>query len=73
MAKDPLAFIVRTIIPNPDLPLDLASVHTISKHVGEKSSTEDYNTGHTVVGTSPYKFVSYVSGNHVVMTRNDNC
>ncbi len=71
-AKDPLTLIVKTNIPNPDLPLNLASVHIVSKHVGEKSATEDYNAGRAVVGTGPYKFVSYVPGDRVVMARNDN-
>ena len=57
-AKDPLTLIVKTKAPNPDLPLNLASVHVVSKHVGEKSSTEDYNSGKAMVGTGP-KFVSY--------------
>ena len=34
-AKDPLTLIVKTKAPNPDLPLNLASVHVVSKHVGE--------------------------------------
>ena len=34
-------------------------MHVVSKHVGEKSSTEDYNSGKAMVGTGPYKFVSY--------------
>ena len=71
-AKDPLTLIIKTNIPNPDLPLNLASVHIVSKHVGEKSATEDYNAGRAVVGTGPYKFVSYVPGDRVVMARNDN-
>ena len=70
-AKDPLTLIVKTKAPNPDLPLNLASVHVVSKHVGEKSSTEDYNSGKAMVGTGPYKFVSYTPGDRVVMARND--
>jgi peptide/nickel transport system substrate-binding protein len=59
-------------VPNPDLPLNLASVHIVSKHVGEKSSTENYNAGRAVVGTGPYKFVSYTPGDRVVMERNND-
>ena len=50
-AKDPLTLIVKTKAPNPDLPLNLASVHVVSKHVGEKSTTEDYNSGKAMIGT----------------------
>lgn len=71
-AKDPHTLIIKTNIPNPDLPLSLASVHIVSKHIGEKSSTEDYNTGRAVIGTGPYKLVSYTPGDRVVMTRNDD-
>lgn len=70
-AKDPLTLIVKTTIPNPDLPLNLASVHIVSKHIGEKSNTEDYNAGRAVVGTGPFKFVAYTPGERVVMARND--
>jgi peptide/nickel transport system substrate-binding protein len=58
-------------MPTPDLPLNLTSVHIISQHVGEKSTTEDYNSGKAMVGSGPYKFVSYTPGDRVVMTRND--
>ncbi|WP_211462299.1 ABC transporter substrate-binding protein [Collimonas silvisoli] len=68
-AKDPLTLVVKTNIANPDLPLNLASVHIVSKHVGEKSNTENYNSGAAVVGTGPYKFVSYMPGDRVVMER----
>ncbi|OZI57705.1 ABC transporter substrate-binding protein [Bordetella genomosp. 4] len=70
-APDPLTFIVKTKAPNPDLPLNLASIHVVSKHVGEKSATEDYNSGKAMVGTGPYKFVSYTPGDRVIMKRND--
>lgn len=70
-APDPLTLVVKTTVPNPDLPLNLASVHVVSKHVGEKSTTEDYNSGKAVVGTGPYKFVSYTPGDRVVMERYD--
>ena len=70
-APDPLTLVVKTTVPNPDLPLNLASVHVVSKHVGEKSATEDYNSGKSVVGTGPYKFVSYTPGDRVVMERNE--
>lgn len=71
-APDPLTLIVKTTIPNPDLPLNLASIHIVSKHIGEKSATEDYNSGKAMIGTGPYKFVSYTPGDRVIMTRNDD-
>jgi len=71
-AKDPLTLIIKTNIANPDLPLNLASVHIVSKHVGEKSQTENYNSGAAVVGSGPYKYVSYTPGDRVVMERNND-
>ena len=70
-APDPYTLRIRTRIANPDLPLNLASVHIVSQHVGEKAATEDYNAGRAMVGTGPYKFVSYVPGERVMMARND--
>lgn len=63
--------IVKTKAPSPNLPLDLASIHIVSKHVGETAKPEDYDSGKAMVGTGPYKFVSYTPGDRVIMTRND--
>ncbi len=69
-AKDPHTVIVKTNTPNPMLPLDIASIYIVSKHTGEKSKTEDYNAGRAVVGTGPYKFISYSPGDRTVFERN---
>ncbi len=71
-AKDPLTLVIKTTIPNPDLPLNLASVHIVSKHIGEKATTENYNSGAAMIGTGPYKWISYVPGEQVVMERNND-
>lgn len=65
-AKGPHTVIIKTKLPNPMLPLDIASIYIVSKHVGEKSTTEDYNAGRAMVGTGPYKFISYVPGDRTV-------
>ncbi len=70
-AKDPHTLIVKTKGPDPSLPLNLSSVHIVSKHIGEKSTTEDYNSGKAMIGTGPYKFISYTPGDRVIMERND--
>lgn len=69
-APDPHTVIVRTKGPNPKLPLDVASIYVVSKHVGEKSATEDYNSGKAAIGTGPYTFVSYTPGDRTVLKRN---
>ncbi|CAM3447341.1 ABC transporter substrate-binding protein [Paracidovorax anthurii] len=71
-AKGPHTVIVKTHTPNPMLPLEIASIYIVSKHVGEKSRTEDYNAGRAVVGTGPYKFVSYVPGDRTVFERSSS-
>lgn len=63
--------VVKTKTPSPNLPLNLASIHIVSKHVGENAKPEDYNSGKALIGTGPYKLVSYTPGDRVVMTRND--
>ncbi|WP_295526088.1 ABC transporter substrate-binding protein [uncultured Pseudacidovorax sp.] len=69
-AKDAGTLIVKTSTPNPMLPLEIASIYVVSKHVGEKARTEDYNSGKAVVGTGPYKFISYTPGDRTVFERN---
>jgi peptide/nickel transport system substrate-binding protein len=69
-AKDAHTVIIKTNTPNPMLPLEIASIYVVSKHVGEKSKTEDYNAGRAVVGTGPYKFVSFTPGDRTVFERN---
>ncbi len=71
-ATGPYALRIRTKEPNPNLPLNLASVHIVSRHVGERATTEDYNAGRAVVGTGPFRFVSYVPGDRIAMRRNDD-
>jgi peptide/nickel transport system substrate-binding protein len=56
VAKDAHTVIIKTNTPNPKLPQDIASIYVVSKHIGEKSKTEDYNAGRAMIGTGPYKF-----------------
>lgn len=69
-APDPHTVIVKTNVPNPKLPLDIASVYVVSKHIGEKSTTDQYNSGEATIGTGPYTFVSYTPGDRTLMKRN---
>ena len=71
-AKDASTVIIKTNTPNPNLPLEIASVYIVSKHIGEKSKTEDYNAGRAMVGTGPYKFISYVPGDRAVFERSSS-
>lgn len=69
---DPLTLHITTPAPAPNLPRNLAFVPIISKHVGETATTEDYNSGKAVIGTGPFKFVSYTPGDRVEYVRNDD-
>ena len=60
---------IRTRQPNPLLPLDLASVCIIARHING-TATEDYNSGRAAVGTGPYRLVSYVPGDRAVLASN---
>ena len=68
---DPLTIRFHTTAPNPILPVELASIFVISRHVGESATTEDYNAGRAAIGTGPYRFVSHRPGDRTEMQRND--
>ncbi len=70
--KDPQTIEIKTNVPNPDLPLNLASVHLVSKHATENASSEDFNSGKALVGTGPYQLVSYTPGERIIAKKNPN-
>src|SRR5258706_13096300 len=70
-ATDKYTLRLRTERPHPLLPNDLTGVQIIAKKVAEGAKTEDFNAGKAIIGTGPYKFVEYVSGDRVVMAVND--
>lgn len=69
---DDLTLKITTPTPAPNLPRNLAFVPVISLHAGEDATTEDYNSGTAVIGTGPYRFVSYEPGDRVEYARNDD-
>lgn len=70
--QDPETLVIKTNIANPDLPLNLSSVHIVSKNAVENSSSEDFNSGKALVGTGPYQLVSYTPGERLVAKKNPN-
>lgn len=68
-ARDAHTVLIKTNTPDPMLPLEIASVYVVSKHIGEKTKTEDYNSGRAMVGTGPYRWVSFVPGDRTVFER----
>lgn len=57
--------------PTPLLPKMLAEVYIVSDSV-QTVDPQDFNRGKAAIGTGPYKFVEWVPGERIVITRNDN-
>ncbi|WP_203076678.1 ABC transporter substrate-binding protein [Falsiroseomonas ponticola] len=71
-AVDATTLRIRTTQPTPLLPNFLALVMIVSKKHGEGATTQDYNAGRVMVGTGPFRHVSWQPGSPVVMERNPN-
>jgi peptide/nickel transport system substrate-binding protein len=70
-APDPARVIVRTKGPVPLLPNYLALIGIVSEQTGKDATTQDYNSGKAVIGTGPYRFVSWAKGSSITLKRND--
>ena len=57
--------------PAPTLPVDLSQVAIISRAAAEGKTTQDFNSGVAAIGTGPYRFVEWISGDHLTLARND--
>ena len=71
---DPHTIRIKTKGPGPTLLLDISIVFIIPKKIAETASLDpsDFNSGKAVIGTGPYKFVSWQKGDRVVLDRNPN-
>lgn len=69
-AKDDHTLIIKTKSPNANLLPDVDSIYVVSRHVGANATSADYNSGKAMVGTGPYRFVSYVPGDRTIFERN---
>ncbi|MGK7863332.1 ABC transporter substrate-binding protein [Falsiroseomonas sp. E2-1-a4] len=69
-AVDATTIRIRTTQPTPLLPNFLALVMIVSKKHGEGASTADYNAGRAMIGTGPFRHVSWQPGSPYVMERN---
>lgn len=63
---------IKTKRPYPLMPNDMSTFPIVSKKSGAGAKTEDFNSGKAAIGTGPYKFVEYVPGDRIVITRNDD-
>ncbi|MBB1630813.1 ABC transporter substrate-binding protein [Cupriavidus sp. UME77] len=71
-AVDKLTVRITTHGPYPLVPNDLSTIYMLSKKVAENASGDDFNSGRAMVGTGPYKFVSFRKGDRIELTRNDS-
>jgi peptide/nickel transport system substrate-binding protein len=69
---DPYTLHIHYATPYPLSPNDLSTIYIISHKAAANATTEDFNSGKAAVGSGPYKFVSYVNGDHVELARNDD-
>ena len=68
---DDLTLRLSTDAPFPLLPRYLATFVIVSEKTGEGATSDDYNSGKTMIGTGPFKFVKWVKGDEIVFERND--
>jgi peptide/nickel transport system substrate-binding protein len=69
---DPHTVRFRTHTVFPLMPVYLSTFAIVSRKHGEGASTADYNSGKAMVGTGPYRFVSWTQGDRIQMERNPN-
>ncbi|WP_426954633.1 ABC transporter substrate-binding protein [Muricoccus radiodurans] len=69
---DPHTIRFRTHGIHPLLPHDLSQICIIPKCLGDAVSTGDFNNGRAMIGTGPFRFVSYTPDDRVVMVRNED-
>jgi len=69
---DPLTIRLHTATPAPLMPYDMSVVPIVSHRIGDSASTGDFNSGKAAIGTGPFRFVQWVPGERVVLTRNED-
>lgn len=69
-AVDPHTVEIITGEPFPDLIASLTYFLIVSKKHSENATTEDYNAGKNIIGTGPFKFVSFALNDRTVIDRN---
>jgi len=67
---DPMTVHIKTADPTPLLPNNLSRIAILPAEM-EMTTTEEMNAGKGVVGTGPFKFVSWSPDDNVVLSRND--
>jgi peptide/nickel transport system substrate-binding protein len=68
---DPHTIRLSTERPYPLMPNDLSVVPIVSRAIGAKVPSADFNSGKATIGTGPFRFVEWVPGDRIVMERNE--
>ncbi len=69
---DPMTIRIKTDSPFPLMPRYLATFVIVSKKNGDGADSNAYNTGAAMIGTGPFKFVSWTKADSIVFDRNDD-
>jgi peptide/nickel transport system substrate-binding protein len=62
---------LKTALPYPLMPTDLASVMILDAETHAKATTEGFNAGPMAVGTGPFRMVSHRNGDRILFERNE--
>jgi peptide/nickel transport system substrate-binding protein len=62
---------LRTREPYAMLPYDVQNIFIVSRRVAAGATGEDFNSGKAMVGTGPFRFVSFKRGDRVELARHD--
>ena len=57
--------------PVPGLPAQIVPISILPSEIASTVETADFNTGRSVIGAGPYKFVEYLPGDRLVLARNE--
>jgi peptide/nickel transport system substrate-binding protein len=70
-APDRYTVRLRTREPYAMLPYDVQNIFIVSKRAAAGATGEDFNSGKAMVGTGPFRFVSFKRGDRVELARHD--
>ncbi|KAA2211703.1 ABC transporter substrate-binding protein [Teichococcus oryzae] len=68
---DPVTVRFHTRSPYPVLPNDLSQVAMLDRETHDKASTDDFNSGKVAIGTGPFRYVDFRSGERLRLERNE--
>lgn len=71
-APDPATVVIETEGSQPTLPLSLSAIFIMHRGLEGFSTTEALNAATSLVGTGPYRFKAWRSGETLELTRNDD-